>query len=136
MYYITPAHKGEHEVMSIQKIILLKLRPYKYTRSHHAFSSTQQFKLRYTAAVYIYVCITPTHKGEHGVMRIQTIIMRTRTHSMQATSNLLRGPHIPQARPTRPRHVTQVGALIPITTPPPCMHVCILGHAVLIFLFA
>jgi hypothetical protein len=31
------------------------------------------------------VDITPTHKGEHGIMRIQTIIMRTRTHSMQAT---------------------------------------------------
>jgi hypothetical protein len=76
-----------------------------------------------TSIVYciycIVLCITPTHTGEHEVMRIQTIIMRTRTHSMQAMANLLRGPHIPQARPTRPTHATQVGARIPITTPPP-----------------
>jgi hypothetical protein len=45
--------------------------------------------------------ITPTHKGEHGIMRIQTIIMRTRTHSMQAPSNLLRGPHL--SIPTPPQ---------------------------------
>jgi hypothetical protein len=53
----------------------------------------------------ILLLITPTHKGKHEVMSIQTIIMRTSTHSMQA-------------RPTRPRHVTQVSALIPITKPP------------------
>jgi hypothetical protein len=35
------------------------------------------------------------HKGEHEAMSIQTIIMRTTTNSMQAISNLLRGPHIP-----------------------------------------
>jgi hypothetical protein len=35
-------------------------------------------------------------------MRIQTIVMRTRTHSMQATSNLLRGPHIPITTPQNP----------------------------------
>jgi hypothetical protein len=69
---------------------------------------------------YLYcIIIIPTHKGKHEVMRIQTIIMRTRTHSMQAISNLLRGSHIPQARSTRPRLATQVGARIPITTPPP-----------------
>jgi hypothetical protein len=65
--------------------------------------------------------ITPTHKGEHEVMSIQTIIMRTSTPRMQAMANLLRGPHITQARTTRPKlyvlkHVAQVGALTPITT--------------------
>jgi hypothetical protein len=42
---------------------------------------------------------TPTHKGEHRIIRNQTIIMRTRTHSMQVTSHLLRGPHRPITTP-------------------------------------
>jgi hypothetical protein len=88
----------------------------------HKITVTTSYIIVKLYKLCVYVCmyaVTPTHKEEHEVMRIQTIIVITRTHSMQAKSNLLRGPHIPQARPTRPRHVTQVGARIPITTPPP-----------------
>lgn len=35
--------------------------------------------------LFIYLFVTPNHtRGQHEIMRIQNIIMRTSTHSMQA----------------------------------------------------
>jgi hypothetical protein len=124
---ITQTHKGEHHINKIKIFNIMiqnKLqgakaqkqgkqetphrtplvahildRPIRSRAEAPASNTSQHAQRMYVVCSSMYVCITPTHKGEHGIMGIQTIIMRNRTHSMQATSNLLQGPHRPITTP-------------------------------------